>query len=145
MRSISYAVAHAVAQRLIVASIVISCLQVDRVRADPPARLAVESILITAAETVEAPARSESEVARAVIEKRADAGLAIEAAARAHDLDFVPLHSERYDLVMMRHDYFEAPVQALLSFARSEAFGARARELGGYEIGELGRVIYNAP
>ncbi|MDH3232839.1 MAG: helix-turn-helix transcriptional regulator [Alphaproteobacteria bacterium] len=107
--------------------------------------LAKAKLDLGALNAIEAPARSESEVARAVIEKRADAGLAIEAAARAHDLDFVPLHSERYDLVMMRHDYFEAPVQALLSFARSEAFGARARELGGYEIGELGRVIYNAP
>ena len=58
------------------------------------------------------PARSESEVARAVIEDRAEAGLAIEAAAREHGLDFVPLHRERYDLVMMRRDYFEGPMQA---------------------------------
>ncbi|HUT50174.1 MAG TPA: helix-turn-helix transcriptional regulator [Alphaproteobacteria bacterium] len=94
---------------------------------------------------IEGPARSETDVARAVVEARADAGLAIEAAARAHGLDFVPLHRERYDLAVMRRDYFEAPVQALLSFARSEAFKARARELGGYEIGELGQVIYNAP
>jgi len=36
-------------------------------------------------------------------------------------------------------------VQALLALARSKAFKARARELGGYDIGDLGAVIYNAP
>jgi putative molybdopterin biosynthesis protein len=94
---------------------------------------------------VDGPARSESEVARAVVEDRADAGLAIEAAARGSGLDFVPLHRERYDLVMARRDYFEAPIQALLSFARSKAFARRAKDLGGYDIDELGTVVFNAP
>ena len=93
---------------------------------------------------VDGPARSESDVARAIREGRADAGLAIEAAARGAGLDFVPLHRERYDLVVMRRDYFEPPVQALLAFAQSEAFKTRAKDLGGYEIGELGRIVYNA-
>ena len=92
-----------------------------------------------------APARSEDEVARAVLEGRADAGLAIEAAARGDGLDFVPLHRERYDLVVIRQDYFEAPVQALLRFAHSKAFRSRAQDLGGYDIAELGAVVYNAP
>jgi len=94
---------------------------------------------------IDGPARSETEVARAVLEGRADAGLAIEAAAQGDGLEFVPLHRERYDLVLMRRDYFEAPVQALLTFARSKAFAARAAQLGGYDIGELGRIVYNAP
>jgi excisionase family DNA binding protein len=93
---------------------------------------------------VDGPARSESDVARAILEGRADAGLAIEAAARGAGLDFVPLHRERYDLVVMRRDYFEPPVQALLAFAQSKAFKTRAKDLGGYEIGELGRIVYNA-
>jgi putative molybdopterin biosynthesis protein len=93
---------------------------------------------------VDGPARSESDVARAILEGRADAGLAIEAAARGAGLDFVPLHRERYDLVVMRRDYFEPPVQALLAFAQSKAFKTRAKNLGGYEIGELGRIVYNA-
>jgi excisionase family DNA binding protein len=93
---------------------------------------------------VDGPARSESDVARAILEGRADAGLAIEAAARGAGLDFVPLHRERYDLVVMRRDYFEPPVQALLAFAQSKAFKTRAKDLGGYEIGELGQIVYNA-
>lgn len=92
--------------------------------------LAKAGLELAALNTIEGPARSESDVARAVIEGRADAGLAIEAAAREHDLDFVPLHRERYDLAVMRRDYFEAPVQALLAFARSQAFAKRADDLG---------------
>jgi len=94
---------------------------------------------------IEGPARSESDVARAILEERADAGLAIEAAARGAGLDFVPLHRERYDLVVMRRDYFEPPMQALLAFAHAKAFQARARDLGGYDLGDLGQIIYNAP
>jgi len=106
--------------------------------------LAKARLELDALDALDRPARSESEVARAVIEGRADAGLAIEAAAREHGLDFVPLHRERYDLVMMRRDYFEGPVQALLAFARTKAFAERAKALGGYEIGELGAVVHNA-
>ena len=100
---------------------------------------------LEALQAMERPARSETEVALAVLEGKADCGLAIEAAARQHRLDFVPLIEERYDLVLMRRDYFEAPVQALLATARTKAFGARARELGGYRIGGLGTVVFNGP
>src|SRR5690606_19606426 len=39
-------------------------------------------------------------VAQAVSRGEADAGLGIEAAARACHVDFLPLHRERYDLVI---------------------------------------------
>ena len=89
------------------------------------------------------PARSETDLAIAVLEGRADAGLAIEAVARQHRLGFVPLHEERYDLVIARRDYFEPPFQRLLAFARGKEFAARSREMGGYDVGELGGVVYN--
>lgn len=91
------------------------------------------------------PARSESDVALAIADGKADAGLAIETVARQYRLDFVPLFEERYDLAVWRHDWFEPPVQALLDFCRTPAFAARAAELGGYDVGGLGRVIYNGP
>ena len=92
---------------------------------------------------LEAPARSEADVALAVLDGKADAGLAIEAVARQHRLDFVPLFTERYDIAVWRRDYFEPPFQTLLAFARTEAFRQRAEELGGYEIGGVGAVRYN--
>ncbi len=89
-------------------------------------------------------AASENDLALAVLEGRADGGLAVEAAARQHRLDFVPLHRERYDLALYRRDYFEPPFQALLEFARGAEFRQRAEELGGYDVSGLGRVTYNA-
>jgi hypothetical protein len=52
---------------------------------------------------------------------------------------------ERYDLAVWRAAYFDAPVQKLLGFARSERFADRARALTGYDIGHLGTVHYNGP
>ncbi len=80
-----------------------------------------------------------------MLEGEADAGLAVEAAARQLRLDFVPLARERFDLVIGRRDYFEPPVQSLIGFARSDRFRRRARELGGYDVAATGRVVYNAP
>ncbi len=90
------------------------------------------------------PALAETDLAAAIVDDRADAGVAIEAAARAHGLEFLPLTTERLDLVLRRRDYFEPPVQALLAFARSSEFVARAGVLGGYDVSQAGRVVFNA-
>jgi excisionase family DNA binding protein len=89
-------------------------------------------------------AHAETEIAGAVLERRADVAFGIEAAARAHGLAFIPLAEERLDLVMHRRDAFEPPLQALLSFARSTGFAAKARALGGYDVSGVGRVTLNA-
>jgi putative molybdopterin biosynthesis protein len=89
------------------------------------------------------PAMAEDEVAAAVAEGRAEAGFGIRAVAAARGLGFVPLVRERFDLVMRHRDYFGAPVQSLLAFARTEAFCARAARMGGYEVGETGRVAFS--
>jgi putative molybdopterin biosynthesis protein len=94
--------------------------------------------------TASTAALSESDLALAVAEGKADAGLGIRAVARQFKLGFVKLHDERFDLVIRRRDYFEGPVQKLLAFARTPAFAARAAELGGYDVGGLGAVILNA-
>jgi putative molybdopterin biosynthesis protein len=91
-----------------------------------------------------APALNESDLALAIAEGKADAGLGIRAVAQQFKLGFVPLHVERFDLVMRRRDYFEPSVQKLLEFARGPIFAARAAELGGYDVGGLGAVILNA-
>ncbi len=90
------------------------------------------------------PALAETDLAAAVHEGRADAGIAIEAAARAHGLDFVPLANERFDLVLRRRDYFEPAMQALLAFARTSEFREHASRLGGYDVTDAGRIVFNA-
>jgi putative molybdopterin biosynthesis protein len=90
------------------------------------------------------PVTSETDIAVAVREGKADAGLAIEAVAREQDLDFVPLQWERFDLVVRRVEYFEPPLQRLFAFARTEAFRDRAALLGGYEVSNAGAIVFNA-
>ena len=91
------------------------------------------------------PARNETELAMAVLENKADAGVAVAAVARKLKLGFVPLAHERYDLVRRRRDYFEAPFQKLLAAARAPGFSAHAADLGGYDITGLGNITYNGP
>jgi len=87
--------------------------------------------------------RSELDLGLAILEGRGDVGLAIEAVAKALKLDFLPLAEERYDLLLRRRDYFEPPMQRLFGFARSPAFAARAAAMGGYDVGDTGRVRFN--
>lgn len=89
-------------------------------------------------------AMNESDLALAIAEGKADAGIGIRSVAQQFKLGFVTLHTERFDLVMRRRDYFEAPVQKLMAFARTPNFASRAAELGGYDIGGLGSVVLNA-
>jgi putative molybdopterin biosynthesis protein len=89
-------------------------------------------------------ARAETDLAAAIAGGRADAGVGIEAAARAHGLAFIPLAVERMDVVLHRRDVFEGPMQALLAFARTPEFAAQAQALGGYDAARAGRVVFNA-
>ena len=80
-------------------------------------------------------------VAASVASGAADVGLGILAAARALDLDFVPLFTERYDLVIPEV-FFKGPLlKPLLDFLHEAGFRAQVEALGGYETGEMGRVI----
>jgi putative molybdopterin biosynthesis protein len=71
--------------------------------------------------------------------------LGLEAAARQCRLGFVPLAQERFDLLIDRRAYFEAPVQALLAFARGAALRDKAARLTGYDVTDLGRVRWVSP
>ncbi|MBK1873969.1 helix-turn-helix transcriptional regulator [Marinobacter sp. 1-3A] len=90
------------------------------------------------------PSLSEDDLALAIRQGEADIGIGIEAAARRQGLAFIPLQQEHFDLAMRRRHYFESAIQHLLAFARSARFRQRAETLGGYDISELGKVVYNA-
>lgn len=107
--------------------------------------LAAAGIELGALKLLPEPALTEADLAAAVAEGQADAGLGIAAVAHQYRLGFVPLVVERYDLAIWRAAYFDAPVQKLLAFARSDRFADRARTLTGYDIARLGTVHYNAP
>lgn len=84
--------------------------------------------------------QNESDLGLAILDGKADAGLGIAAIALSQRLDFLPLEQERFDLLIRRRDYFYPPFQALLEFSMSELFCAKAKEMGGYDIINTGRI-----
>ena len=80
-------------------------------------------------------------VAAAIAAGRADCGLGILAAARAFELDFVPVTSEPFDLVLRSESLTDPVVEPLLALLADESFRDRVGALGGYDVGEMGRRI----
>lgn len=70
----------------------------------------------------------------------ADAGLGILAAAKAMDLDFIPIGQEQYDFALPA-GYLELPfVQAFIGLLKSEFFRNKMLSLGGYSFAGIGEV-----
>jgi putative molybdopterin biosynthesis protein len=80
-------------------------------------------------------------VAVSVLSGSEDAGLGIYAAAKALDLDFIPMVTEQYDLVIPL-EYFETEaVQILLEIINRPAFKQQVGALGGYSTTRTGEII----
>jgi putative molybdopterin biosynthesis protein len=75
---------------------------------------------------------SHAAVAAAVASGRADCALGIASAARAHQLDFVPLLNEHYWLVCLKSALETPAVQQLLAILRSTAWNETLGQLPGY-------------
>lgn len=81
-------------------------------------------------------------VASRVAREEADVGLGIEKAAmQVSSLDFIPLHKERYDLVVRKEDLSKPHFQALWSTLRSDAFRNEVSGIGGYDISDMGKIM----
>lgn len=77
-------------------------------------------------------------VALAVRTGEADAGMGVYSAAKALGLPFVPVATERYELVMHRAMLDDPRIAALVETVSSEAFKQILQDLGGYETDETG-------
>jgi excisionase family DNA binding protein len=80
------------------------------------------------------------DVAQAIRAGHADCGIATRAVATAAGLDFLPLASERFDLLMRQRDSYRTPLAAFLALLRQPILAERARELGGLDVSEAGAV-----
>ena len=74
----------------------------------------------------------------------ADVGLGILAAARALELEFVPLFNEQYQVVIPREHYESATLAPLLEIIRGSEFAAVVDALGGYDVADMGRVVWES-
>jgi putative molybdopterin biosynthesis protein len=81
-------------------------------------------------------------VAVAVLSGTADVGLGICAAAKALGLDFIPVVTEEYDLVVPDTFFKSRPFEILVEIIRSAAFRKRVENLGGYGTQKTGEVIF---
>ena len=81
-------------------------------------------------------------VAAAISGKSADAGMGILSAAKAMNLDFVPVGNEEYDFAIPVK-FLELPhVQKFISVLKSEEFKAKIDALGGYSVDNIGKIVY---
>jgi putative molybdopterin biosynthesis protein len=74
-----------------------------------------------------------SQVASAVQRGSADFGLAVFAAARKLDLDFIPLFIERFDLVIPDEDFKSDLLLPALEYLHTSQFRRGLQSLGGYD------------
>jgi len=88
-----------------------------------------------------AEAASHLEVARAVSEGRADAGLGLHSSAQVFELEFIPLFEEPYDLVFSPETLADPQLSPFFNYLTSGEFGQSIEKIGGYLItSEFGRV-----
>lgn len=84
-------------------------------------------------------------VAAAVASGTADYGLGIRAAANALELGFVPLTSERYELVIPRQHHESELLRPLLELLFDEAFRSAVAAMPGYDASRMGEAVFLAP
>ncbi|MDY6791988.1 MAG: molybdopterin biosynthesis protein [Thermodesulfobacteriota bacterium] len=80
-------------------------------------------------------------VAVAVLSGTVDVGLGIYAAAKALKLDFIPVVTEQYDLVIPENHFESENIQILLETINNADFKKRVEALGGYSTEKTGIVV----
>ena len=80
-------------------------------------------------------------VAVAVLSGSVDVSLGIYAAAKALNLDFIPVVTEQYDLVIPEEHFDTENIRILLETINTEAFKKRVEALGGYSTKKTGKII----
>jgi putative molybdopterin biosynthesis protein len=83
---------------------------------------------------------SHSAVATCVASGHADAGLAIESAALAVGLDFIPLVTENYWLACLKSALDSPPVAALRQHLASQSWQSTLQAMPGYQTNQSGNV-----
>lgn len=81
-------------------------------------------------------------VAAAVDSGSADAGLGVLSAAKAMNLDFIPVGNEEYDFAVPV-SYLKLPmIELFIELLRSKEFANELEQLGGYSLESAGEIIY---
>jgi putative molybdopterin biosynthesis protein len=80
-------------------------------------------------------------VAVAVLSGAVDVGVGIFAAAKALNLDFIPLVQEQYDLIIPAEEFETPHLAMLMKVVKSADFQKRVDLLGGYDTSRTGQIM----
>lgn len=81
-------------------------------------------------------------VASAVARGDADLGIGNEKTAlQVSGIDFIPIQSERYEMVIKKDDIDKPPFKAVLDILRSKDFISELKGIGGYNLKETGLIV----
>lgn len=83
------------------------------------------------------------EVGLSLISGDADVGLASAAVAKILDLKFLPLVSERFDMVLDKNTFFRPTVQTFIETLQSDKFKNRVKKIGNYDFKDSGKILYS--
>jgi putative molybdopterin biosynthesis protein len=80
-------------------------------------------------------------VASTVASGIVDAGLGILPAAKALGLDFIPIGTERYDLIIPSAYFKDEKIQKVIETIRSKEFKEMVQQMGGYDVSRTGEEL----
>ena len=81
-------------------------------------------------------------VAVDVLSGVADCGMGIFAAAKALDLDFIPIEKEEYDLLIPEDFLADPKIKTILEIIKTPHFRKRVEQMGGYDAKRSGELIF---
>ncbi|MHB8776952.1 MAG: substrate-binding domain-containing protein [Anaerolineales bacterium] len=83
--------------------------------------------------------KTHSEAAALILQGKADVSIGLQAAAHQHELDFIPLFEERYDLILPREQ--EKNLNPLLDYIQTTDFRSSLIPLSGYNTQHSGEQV----
>ncbi|QSB09837.1 helix-turn-helix transcriptional regulator [Lysinibacillus fusiformis] len=85
---------------------------------------------------------SHLDVASAVANGRADVGIGIEKIAKLIQVDFIPVVTERYDIVLLKTPENQPLIDAVKEILNAPDFQSEVAALGDYDVSQMGQVMY---
>ncbi|MRR17713.1 MAG: helix-turn-helix domain-containing protein [Deltaproteobacteria bacterium] len=83
------------------------------------------------------------EVGLSLVSNESDVGIASAAVAKILDLDFHPLTSERFDMILDKDTFFQPAIQAFIETLKSDGFKNRVEKIGNYNFRDAGRILHS--
>jgi molybdate-binding protein len=89
-------------------------------------------------------AYSENDAVSLILSDQADVSFGLKSEAKKFELEFIPIVTERFDLIVYRKYWFENSFQTLLNFCKTKEFVKLAYTFEGYNIDNLGKIHFNS-